>query len=896
MTIKRVIHSLVFVLMVFVFFENAKADICGEELGPYFVNIGVISDAPGFGMDDVFEADIRWMTPKTEEQVGVLRAFPYYDGNIYRWEEKNNEYRLFKHEPGKRPVRVHVLGLVFPAQKRTIYNLKIRRSNPKVYRAANLEDKLEVLGVMGVIFRGKEGTVEFINRSQPESSADGEQFMDVSITGPEIMLRRFARDKEYNVPEGIAEYNSFRKLLLGYNLQGNMIDISKQYTWAEADVVEGINAKANWAMTALFQDITGSDESGKLDIAKKIGDIALPMNVKIIYKNCIPKGDYSYGSPKAVFLPVLVKDPAGPYYPLYVFPSAFRSEATLTNAILRELYHAQWWNAVANINEAKGTKRGVLREALLRTTLANIEADINTSLPLPKFEYGEGAQKDLGILFTHRYLFMRPVRDALTSGGSGDIKLPWTADTGFIISEGPVRLHTEGDVYYNNALAKVPVKKAGLLDKLKFWQKSGKTDVQKEAERVEGLTKRFLTTLFTGAELDAVSGEKKKELVENLVKAITHGYTLTKEQRNKRLEINLTALKGKLKDYMGLKDEDLDLSLLDGLKNKGFAYDDIEWLYALTQKIENTEMPLYKLQGDTFGKRLRYLVETKKLKKIDGLDMGLAGKEFLLSLADLDQFKKTADKLVQDSDKNFEVAKKKKEDADKDINDKEKQERVKGIDIGKAQKALDDLKKLKTDTETAETELRSAEATYRENTASKIKVPYEVMEDMCKDLGIYDLTKTGLDAAFKSPASSKDASGESSDGSGQEMSTMKSVPEDPGNDCSEAVRSMDVAMNDIKKRKTVEDKKKDFINKKKTYDEKKDELWKKRIEILKLTGHNANVVNFKEVQQGSYQREKGLKTWEEFAVISLTEYFTGRASDSKAYEKLSEDMGLLRGQ
>lgn len=325
----------------------------------------------------------------------------------------------------------------------------------------------------------------------------------------------------------------------------------------------------------------------------------------------------------------------------------------------------------------------------------------------------------------------------------------------------------------------------------------------------------------------------------------------------------------------------MDFSLIDNLKNKGFVYDDLEWLYTLTQKVENTEMPFFKLQDDTFGKRLKYLVETKNLKKIDGLDMTVAGKGLLINLADLDGFKKTAEKLVKDSEKNLEVARKKKQEADANKNDKELQSHIKGIDIDKANTALDQLKwAVKEYLPPVEKDLKDSEAIYRTDIVSKLKGRFAKVDTNCSDVGAQGLS-AGLLESATGPVS------------GQEIPWAKE------SDCKRALEDHDQPIStsghylcsnfnhcfDV------------FSNTKKSYDEKKDEIWKKRIEILKHTGHNANIVNFKEMQQqGGYQREKGLKTWEEFSAVSLTEYFTGRGSDSGAYDRLAKDMELLRGQ
>lgn len=587
------------VVNIFLLASFATAEpLCKEDSGSYYVNVGLANDTFSGGIDDAFAVTIQRVRPRTLAEVDKLKAFFYAEGKAangvdyspgrqYVWQQEGQVYRLFKRVTGKKDVRLEVFTMTFPPTKKQQFLMRIMNSNPGLYASMNLSAKLGVLGVMGVEFQGRQGTVDFINNLQVETSAA----LPKSYVGnADVMLYRFALDQGYD----------------GVSSEINSTD------WADPKVVLS-RKKEQFLLDNLGQFYAGKGLTDDRDeIMNKFGS-AITVNgikkeeLKYIYLSCAASGDNTHGSPKSVFVPLKVQEGNNSYYPVFIFPSAFGTMDTLYAELRNAALQARWWNAAANASTGDLEQKD-LREALLRARAPYIAYGIASS-PTPGIT---AENPEYNVYVSLRSLLISAAQSALNNQGQGRYSLPWTVDPELIMAEGAGSGATvNADGFYNTLFMRF------LPDITNF----------KRADRHITLTKK----------------KDKDQVARNLASAIAGGYTRTAVERTQafravlnsstaHFELVEKALAELEKDGGNLKIEMSNaFELINKLKTVDFVYDDLDWLKRLTA----ANLPLESLANDPMGTKLVYLADTLKNKNLKELDVKIA--DFMVIDDTLDQ-------------------------------------------------------------------------------------------------------------------------------------------------------------------------------------------------------------------------------------------------------------------
>ena len=359
-----------------------------DEMGDYFVHVGIPGASMGGGLDQVYKVVVRPLRVNNENTKSLISGLPFYDGVKYRFRQHHNKWQLFKLEAGKRPVPLQLYKLEFNRSNFQKYLLEFLNANPKIYSEYKLAEKLKILGVMGLAQKGSELTVDFIASLNPRlSSENAEQpYPDLLINHVETMLNRFAYDMQFNgLPEpvvtAVEEIDENFLQFAMQRLPGKEQEIVDTYLNDEKnDTI--LKRSDRWIPHVFYKTEeavveaktwTEVPEDAEANEIMTIQE----MPIKYIYSPYRIQGITRHGSPKALFLPILFTEEERSYYPIFIFPAAFRHHKVMRAAITRELYHAQWWNAIAYLKtDENSPEERRVRELLLRTTLPHLEADI----------------------------------------------------------------------------------------------------------------------------------------------------------------------------------------------------------------------------------------------------------------------------------------------------------------------------------------------------------------------------------------------------------------------------------------------------------------------------------------------------------------------------------------
>jgi len=832
------IYPLAFLIIasLFVLFHQADAaGLCKEEIGAYYVNIGIINDTFGVGLDDVFNVYIKRILPKTEVEVNKLKEFNYFDGkdedgNSYQdgrkyfWKEEHNGFRLYKEIPGRKPVRVELFAAVFSPEKKAIYHLKLLQSNPRIYRENALDSGLDYLGVMGVTFRGREGTIDFINNKRFPKSADA-QFPQVTVSNADTMLYRYALDKRYL---------GTTLIVTGDEIQGAKGFETLLRRKGEQTVLD--NRKVLLEARAMTDDMSTilTFIGGKGHQCKISGGIS---NIKLIYVPCVPEGNNVYGAPKAVFVPV--KEASSSDYPIFVFPTAFSRFEVLETEIKRELYHAQWWNAVTNISGSDGNFYS-LKEGLLRYTVPYLEADIFGRMKA----FTMGAINVSEMYFSHRSLFYSAALSAMSHPERTDYLLPWTISNN-LINPMPTR---RGDNYYNKVVTKL-------------------TDINS-----------------FGWESDSKLLGKMRNIL-YLLEAIVEGYARSAEDRNMLLSAALDSASyvesiNGLKQYMPPDwswvgdNSAASLELIEKLKKDAFHFSDLGWLrWCIRSKFSG---PLKDLEKDLFGKRLSYLIDTKKVTAIEGLDLAAEAPITIDKIVDLGMQEQVLGFVTSGMKKAEKYLGELREDKEKNETEKEKIRK----EIEDLQAKLEDFKR---DFERAKSELVKASDDYNvelEKFKMTINEKYKKMQDVCSTTEI----------KFK-PDRDEDI---------QSMIDLAPVKTDPCLDAIEAYCIYRVGGGDqtLWKAKELKEKKSDAVRLK----EIEGNVLISSLSVLTASSIGSTTTGEildKEIRKGIESIEETMNQrnypWKKWLKEALVEYFTKspNKSDEEAYTELEKKVLIV---
>lgn len=558
----------------------AAEPICKESLGEYYVNIGIANDSFGTGMDDAFEVNIRRMRPSSDKDLVRLQSFDYFegrdergeaypDGRQYLWLKEGKQYRLFKKVGGRKPVRLELFVVAFSPGDRMQAMMRLSNANTKAFNELGLDSRLQVLGVMGVAFRGRHGTVDFINNLKADPGpADSAR---AYVSNADTMLRRYAAAAGYDVPDAKpAEWT-------GANAVGDLLaEMDEQSLLDRIPVLvqkQGYERQLGEAMTSFG----GTTVSGI-------------KNIRYVFQKCVPSGVGTYGSPRSVFVPIKIKDGAASYYPVFVFPAAFSSTDALNREIWKNALEIRWWNGVAHLDAS--AQQTDLREALLRYDAPHYLLDVyNKKTPWSK---PDNAQ--YSVHFSLKSL-LRSSLEAAALKPQAQPEIPWSVPASPVLPEIPAGMaNKQGESAYNRLFTHL-VPDLGMY--------------MKPPEGISGAARKI------GAKF---KGKNVKAIAADLAAAIAGGYALTARERSDALAAALdgsAAYFEYLKPWREIPEADRNgaLELIDKIKAKGYSYDDLAWL---DRVIGNYPYPGSSLQGLPLAQRMRYLVDKKlSLKNLD---------------------------------------------------------------------------------------------------------------------------------------------------------------------------------------------------------------------------------------------------------------------------------------
>lgn len=603
-----------------------------KPVGRFFVNLAVETGMIGEGLNEVFDADIQRLRPKTAADLQAYMNFDAIsgaaagDGPSYSWQlnADGKVYDLFQLNADGTKLAVDVFVLRFLPEQQELNKLRVLKANPVAYRDYNLAVELNALGLMGVIRKGTRNTVVFIN-GKSFGATTQRPFPGVAIENADAMLHSYAVKNDF---DGVK----------------TMVDIAARGNQGTFDELVALKSGQEVVDTTAKADMAAVDP-------KQLAGFTLPdPKVTYEYVSCIPNGNNAVGSPRAAFLPVKVDGS----YPIFVFPAALCNQLVLLSALHREQLHVQWWNAITHLQDGITVTPGanaitqftgltnnddklkcILREGLLRTTVVHMEADIDAAMKTPATDTWGSRYRAL--FFTHRYLFVRPLAAVMNCPQDVyKVKLPWTVSEDLIIPEKAGALQFHGSVLYNNALYRVlDASDPGTWQTVKN-KISGNKMPDDDATNKNDT--RLVTNLFHSQAPKGLGG-KKQQITRLLVDAIIYGYANDSTRRSKLLKDSAERVHDSLRSYLPAAYANSVPALAtswsaavnsptaaaDNLMvaavQQGFSFSDLEWLWILTQPYGDYKMPLDDLRDDTFGKRLNFLVQTQQVKYIAGLSL-----------------------------------------------------------------------------------------------------------------------------------------------------------------------------------------------------------------------------------------------------------------------------------
>ncbi len=548
-----------------------------EPLGEYFVNLGIIERGAGKVMDDVFPVEIRPLRVNNEELLTRLRGFSFYDGATYRFLQKGADWRLFKLEPGRRPVEIRLYGMIFPPAQRGRIMMQLRRVAPMVFSEYDLENKLALMGVLGVAVSGGVLHEAFTEVWKPPPPEAGGAFPRVLLTNGETTLGRFAYDNWLDerepviftaddrvaMPEDPTGKRKFlNALMLKIGPSQEMIDL-------------GLNNEDD--------EIFISKADRCIPSQLKVGGVTLQlpaMKVRFVYVS--QRGDTTgYGSAKAAFIPVKLGDA----YLIQVYPAALTSVYCLLGALRRELYHAQWWNAVAYL-DVSDVRQNRLREFLLRTDWCVYEQEIFAAVNGGKTEVVTFEADQAAFDFEARKAFLLAVARARINPESLEAAsaLPWTSNRALIMPC-TVRKLAPDNTEFNERTREWFARHGW---QLQFNRRGGafcSLAVFEAAptrfapgDRVLPLARVYAGTVDPGEARNLPTAARNR-FYDYLRRAVASNYTMSRQARKTGLAFALEALKEDVRRATPLKDRPaLNFELLDRVHAVGFQYSDPDWL------------------------------------------------------------------------------------------------------------------------------------------------------------------------------------------------------------------------------------------------------------------------------------------------------------------------------
>lgn len=590
---KKIFNLFLFAIIPALLFSPGAAGaagLCKEKVGQDYVNVLLMNDVFGAGLDDVFDVVIRRVRPKTQGELDKLKAFYYFegrnelgynyeDGREYKWQLEHNEYRLYKFVKGREPQRLEVFRVGFPTTKKFLYQLRLLKANPRLYKELGLDKKLDALGLMGVVFRGGRGALDFINSVNLTGGTDTPK---VVVKNANTVLYRYALASGFEGATTEVTYDEYHgssgfKILMERRGEQEILD--NYY----GELLSAASEKDD--RYSIVNTVAGKTSTTNINGIKE-------SEIKYIYVPCRAEGKDTYGSPKAAFVPVKIADDKGAsFYPVFVFPAAFGGLEYLDKSLRRELYHARWWNAAANLQDSP------LREAFMRQAAPQMELDIfEKQRSDPKYsEFQE-------LYASMRLLLHDELRSVTEHPEKLQYDFPWTVSaafvkaTGMFVSGGPDMLDDIGARWYNKAFAQV----YPTMDDF---------------------------SMLTH-DLDA---KTKKKLMDSLLSALTYGYSLSKEKRTGLLGgvISRPLYSGYFEGmdpykpgWKWAENQEQAFALMDAVRTKGYGSGDLEWTGKLVKA--------FGFENDPLGKRFAYLTGTAKVTEITGLDT-IAAKPFFIS-------------------------------------------------------------------------------------------------------------------------------------------------------------------------------------------------------------------------------------------------------------------------
>ena len=834
----------------------AAEPLCKESLGEYYVNIGIANTGFGTGLDDAFEVVIRRMRPSSEEDLERLKAFNYFegkdekgeaysDGRQYLWQKEGKQYRLFRKVGGRKDVRIDLFVVTFTPANKMKNMMRLMNANRTVYNELGLQSKLQVLGVMGVAFRGRQGNVEFINNLKADPGPDAAA--RVYVSNADTMLSRYARTAGYEMTAGTAgqitdtDWNGEPAL---HNL------LSKGDEQYVLDNISPFVERQGYAKE--MDDLVGTFGDIKVNGLKR-------SDIKYIFMKCVPNGVSTYGSPRAAFVPLKVIDGTTSYYPVFVFPSAFSSTDALNFEIWKTGVEVRWWNGAANL-DVNIAEQKRLREALLRYDVPHLMLDYFKS-PLSKQKTAEFV-----VHFSVSSLFKTSL-DTAVNKPDGPRAIPWTVSPNLVMAEPPgSMMNKTAETKYNKFFAdRVP--------DLRWYMK--------EKEGLAGAKEKAKS---------AVKFKAKEKAVKKLVEAISEGYAITKEERTKALTsaLDASALYFEyLKSWKDIPEAERSgaLELINKIKKVTnpatpialYAFDDLEWLNELVQ---NYPLPAKSLKNEIVGKRMEYLVNTEKVRGFNNLDKVLSDPHMFLQHRD--------EKAIADS---VDVTLKRGEDAitnhlekktDKEVKDRlKKKEAIEAVkqELKILKESLAGAFQEKTDAETAAKNAVSPKE-------SAYSASYDEMSAACKG-GSFSPSRTGTDDSLY-----------------RDIYNAYLFNDEKLIACTPKANAFVKARQEY--RDTIEEQDRNVSVKAKPVhelDDQADDLFEKMALLVQLKddagipgdGLFKRTMNKALIGVGIKKPVEGAKSWKEVIKRAFEQYLTGGGSEKEAYKILDTHLKKVPG-
>ena len=541
-------------------------DFCADEELEQFVLLQLYNNRIAGGLDAVYPVEVRPALIREVAETEPYKLFNFYkglddfgtafpDGRRYAFVDEDRGEQVLYKRTGAKKQRVTLFKVELPRIRLHEIKQELRATDRKLYTALGLDTKLEVVGVMGIIFRGGRGTVDFINTLK----VDQPGLPGLQIAGADAVLYRYAVER---VLEGVSG-----------NVEGGELGDSKAFATVlrkkdEKTLLTGVVPGGSKTYYQRIMEGAGGPANHDLRLSQfadhnsfKLSSSGIrAADVQYRFVACKPNGADDLQA-KAVFVPAKV----GGKYPLLVYPGAFTDLDTLRMSLERAHAQAWWWNAVLNppasTTDPEAGKK--MREYLLRLPAPQWVWSSLRSTVTPSGGAARGAEKIMDANAMGRSL-VQSTLDRLRARIHGleahaTEPLPGVPDNGLLrpISPPPPPL--------------------------------GETPTSAETQARHEKAAKMQADAWYGQAIQishpawlegrALTGTEAKAYRVALIRAIANGYAGTKEDRNTVLTTQLTDLQAKIAG-------EITSAQMPSTTDIRHQYDDLEWLHLQSIRLD----------------------------------------------------------------------------------------------------------------------------------------------------------------------------------------------------------------------------------------------------------------------------------------------------------------------